>query len=112
MSFAYCSFSDHLCHNLQAEASVMGMVDNSGMEVMTEVVTEAAVGEAHGLLVCYDGTLRGWGYNRQAQAIGDFSDETFVKPQFVDEMPEGFKGHSVAAGGAQSYALLKPPGVY
>jgi alpha-tubulin suppressor-like RCC1 family protein len=96
----------------QAEASVMGMVDSSGMEVMTEVVIEAAVGEAHGLLCCYDGSLRGWGYNRQAQAIGDFSDDTFVKPGFVDEMPEGFKGHSVAAAGAQSYALLKPPGVY
>lgn len=96
----------------QAEAGVMGMVSDSGMEVMTEVVTEAAVGEAHGLLCCYDGSLRGWGYNRQAQAIGDFSDDTFVKPQFVDDMPEGFKGHSVAAAGAQSYALMKPPGVY
>jgi alpha-tubulin suppressor-like RCC1 family protein len=96
----------------QAEATVMDMVDNTGMEVMTEVVTEASVGEAHGLLVCYDGSIRGWGYNRQAQAIGDFSDETFVKPQYVDDLPEGFKGHSVAAAGAQSYALMKPPGVY
>jgi len=91
---------------------VMGMVDSSGMEVMTDVVTEAAVGEAHGLLVCYDGSLRGWGYNRQAQAIGDFSEDTFVKPQFVDDMPEGHKAHSAAASGAQSYALFKPPGVY
>jgi len=96
----------------QAEAGVMGMVDSSGMEVMTEVVIEAAVGEAHGLLACYDGTMRGWGYNRQAQAIGDFSEETFVKPQYVDDMPEGYKAHSCAAAGAQSYALFKPPGVY
>jgi len=96
----------------KAEADVMGMVDSSGMEVMTEVVTEAAIGEAHGLLCCYDGSLRGWGYNRQAQAIGDFSEETFVKPQFVDDMPEGFKAHSCAAAGAQSYSLMKPPGVY
>jgi len=77
---------------------------------MTEVVTEAAVGEAHGLLVCYDGTIRGWGYNRQKQAIGDEADDTFVKPGFVEDMPEGFKGHSVAVGGAQSYAIVKPPG--
>mmetsp|Transcript_4270 Transcript_4270/g.7066 ORF Transcript_4270/g.7066 Transcript_4270/m.7066 type:complete len:552 (-) Transcript_4270:174-1829(-) len=94
------------------EAGVMDMVGGSGMEVMTEVVNDAAVGEAHGVLVCYDGTLRGWGYNRQAQAIGDFTDETFVKPTFVDDLPEGFKGHSAACAGAQSYALLKPPGVY
>jgi alpha-tubulin suppressor-like RCC1 family protein len=96
----------------QADSSVMSMVDSTGMEVMTEVVIEAAVGEAHGVMVCYDGTVRGWGYNRQAQAIGDFSEETFVKPQFVDDLPEGFKGHSCACAGAQSYAILKPPGVY
>jgi len=90
----------------------MSMVDSTGMEVMTEVVTEAAVGEAHGIMVCYDGTVRGWGYNRQAQAIGEFSDDTFVKPQFVDDLPEGFKGHSCACAGAQSYAIMKPPGVY
>jgi len=94
----------------KAESSVMDMVSSTGVEVMTDVVTEAAVGEAHGLLVCYDGSIRGWGYNRQKQAIGDESDDTFVKPQFVDDMPEGFKGHSVAVGGAQSYAILKPPG--
>jgi len=94
------------------EGDIMNMVDSSGMEVMTEVVTDAAVGEAHGLLVCYDGSMRGWGYNRQAQAIGDFSDDTFVKPGFVDEMPEGFKAVSCAAAGAQSYAMLKPPGAY
>jgi len=94
------------------EAGVMDMVDSSSMEVMTEVVTDAAVGEAHGLLVCYDGSMRGWGYNRQAQAIGDFTEDTFVKPQFVDEMPEGFKAVSCAAAGAQSYAMLKPPGVH
>merc|ERR1719443_1649823 len=93
----------------QKEAGVMDMM-SSGMEVMNEVVTEAAVAEAHGLLVCYDGTVRGYGYNRQAQAIGDFSDETFVKPQPVDGLPDGFKGHSVAVGGASSYALLKPLG--
>merc|ERR1719343_1561665 len=92
------------------EAGVMDMVSTTGVEVMTEVVTEAAVGEAHGLLVCYDGTIRGWGYNRQKQAIGDESDDTFVKPQFVEDMPEGFKGHLVAVAGAQSYAILKPPG--
>merc|ERR1712087_462162 len=88
----------------------MGKKEFICMEVMTDVVTEAAVGEAHGLLVCYDGTVRGWGYNRQKQAIGDESDDTFVKPQFVDDLPDGFKGHSVAVGGASSYALLKPPG--
>jgi len=93
-------------------ASVMGMVDSSGMEVMTEVITDAAVGEAHGVLVCYDGSIRGFGYNRQAQAIGEFTDDTFVKPTFVDDLPEGFKGHSAACAGAQSYAILKPPGVY
>lgn len=59
----------------QQEAGVMDMVGGSGMEVMTEVVIDAAVGEAHGILVCYDGTVRGWGYNRQAQAIGDFTEE-------------------------------------
>eukprot|EP00401_Gymnodinium_catenatum_P003849 CAMPEP_0117564366 /NCGR_PEP_ID=MMETSP0784-20121206/55990_1 /TAXON_ID=39447 /ORGANISM="" /LENGTH=552 /DNA_ID=CAMNT_0005362075 /DNA_START=10 /DNA_END=1668 /DNA_ORIENTATION=- len=94
----------------QAEAGVMDMVSTTGIEVMTEVVTDGAVAEAHGLLVCYDGTIRGWGYNRQKQAIGDESDDTFVKPQPVDDMPEGFKGHSVACGGASSYAILKPPG--
>lgn len=93
----------------QPESGVMDMV-SCDMEVLQDVVTDAAVGEAHGLLVCYDGSIRGWGYNRQAQAIGDFTDETFVKPQFVDGMPEGFKGHSVSAAGAQSYAILKPPG--
>lgn len=93
----------------QAEGAIMSMVDSSGMEVMTEVVTDAAVGEAHGLLVCYDGSMRGWGYNRQAQAIGDFSDDTFVKTQFVDDLPEGFKAVSCAAAGAQSYAMFKPP---
>jgi len=94
----------------KAEAGVMDMVSTTGVEVMTEVVTEAAVAEAHGLLVCYDGTIRGWGYNRQKQAVGEETDETFVKPTPVDEMPEGFKGVSVAVGGAQSYAILKPPG--
>mmetsp|Transcript_42246 Transcript_42246/g.99195 ORF Transcript_42246/g.99195 Transcript_42246/m.99195 type:complete len:549 (+) Transcript_42246:109-1755(+) len=93
----------------QREAGVMDMV-SSGMEVFNEVVTDAAVGEAHGVLICYDGTVRGWGYNRQAQAIGDFTDDTFVKPGPVDEMPAGFKGVSAAVGGAQSYAILKPPG--
>jgi len=94
------------------DASVMDMVESSGMEVMQEVVTDASVGEAHGLLVCYDGTIRGWGYNRQAQAIGEFSDDTFVKAGPVDDMPEGHKGISVAAAGAQSYALFKPPGAF
>lgn len=94
----------------QAESGVMDMVSTTGMEVMMEVVTEVAVGEAHGLMVHYDGDVRGWGYNRQKQAIGEESDDTFVKPAPVDEMPEGFKGHSVAAAGAQSYAILKPPG--
>eukprot|EP00928_Gymnodinium_smaydae_P018505 TRINITY_DN1703_c0_g1_i1.p1 TRINITY_DN1703_c0_g1~~TRINITY_DN1703_c0_g1_i1.p1 ORF type:complete len:554 (+),score=128.07 TRINITY_DN1703_c0_g1_i1:80-1741(+) len=94
----------------QAEAGVMDMVSTTGVEVMTEVVTEAAVAEAHGLLISYDGSVRGWGYNRQYQAIGDESDDTFVKPQNVDDLPAGFKGHSVAVGGAQSYAILKPPG--
>lgn len=93
----------------QADAGVMDMV-GSGMEVMNEVVTDAAIGEAHGLLICYDGSVRGWGYNRQAQAIGDFTDDTFVKPTMVDGLPEGFKGASAAVGGAQSYVLLKPPG--
>lgn len=94
----------------QAEAGVMSAVSTTGMEVMTDVVTEAAVGEAHGLLVCYDGTVRGWGYNRQKQALGEESDDTFVKPAPVEEMPEGFKGLTVAVGGAQSYAVMKPPG--
>lgn len=94
----------------QPEAGVMDMVSTTGVEVMTEVVTDAAVGEAHGVLVCYDGSLRGWGYNRQKQAIGDESDDTFVKPQFIEDLPEGWKGHMVAVGGAQSYAILKPPG--
>eukprot|EP00747_Dinoflagellata_sp_TGD_P165057 gnl/TRDRNA2_/TRDRNA2_185854_c0_seq1.p1 gnl/TRDRNA2_/TRDRNA2_185854_c0~~gnl/TRDRNA2_/TRDRNA2_185854_c0_seq1.p1 ORF type:complete len:587 (+),score=124.40 gnl/TRDRNA2_/TRDRNA2_185854_c0_seq1:97-1761(+) len=93
----------------RAESSVMSMMD-TGMEVMNEVVTEAAIGEAHGIMVCYDGSVRGWGYNRQKQAIGDESDDTFVKPQFVEGLPEGFKGASVSVNGAQSYALLKPPG--
>jgi len=94
----------------QKDAAVMDMVSTTGIEVMTEVVTEAAVAEAHGLLICYDGTVRGWGYNRQKQAIGDESDDTFVKPQPVDDMPEGWKGHSLACGGAASYAIMKPPG--
>lgn len=94
----------------QGAAGVMDMVSTSGIEVMTEVVTEAAVAEAHGLLIHYDGSVRGWGYNRQLQAIGDESEDTFVKPQPVDDMPEGWKGHSVACGGAQSYAIMKPPG--
>mmetsp|Transcript_59837 Transcript_59837/g.157326 ORF Transcript_59837/g.157326 Transcript_59837/m.157326 type:complete len:553 (+) Transcript_59837:112-1770(+) len=94
----------------QMEAGVMDMVSTAGVEVMTEVVTEACVGEAHGLLVCYDGSIRGWGYNRQKQALGDETEETFVKPAFVEDMPEGFKGVSVACSGAQSYAILKPPG--
>lgn len=92
----------------QPEASVMDMVSTTGVEVMTEVVTDAAVGEAHGLLVCYDGTIRGWGYNRQKQAIGDESDDTFVKPSPVDDIPLELKGVSVAVGGAQSYAVLAP----
>merc|ERR1719215_391251 len=92
------------------ESTVMDMVSTTGVEVMTEVVTEAAVGEAHGVMVCYDGSLRGWGYNRQKQAIGDDSDDTFVKPSFVEDMPAGWKGVSVAVAGAQSYAVLKPPG--
>jgi len=92
------------------ESGVMDMVSTTGIEVMTDVITEAAVGEAHGLMVTYDGSVRGWGYNRQKQAIGDETDETFVKPQFVEDMPEGFKGHAVACAGAQSYAILKPPG--
>jgi len=92
-----------------AESKVMGMVD-SGMEVLHEVVSDAAVGEAHGLLIEYGGGVRGWGYNRQAQAIGDFSDDTFVKPGPVEDLPDGWKGHSVAVGGAQSYAIVKPPG--
>jgi len=94
----------------QAEACVMDMVSTTGMEIMTDVVIEAAIGEAHGLLVCYDGTIRGWGYNRQKQATGEETDDTFVKPANVEDMPEGFKGHSVAVGGASSYAILKPPG--
>lgn len=77
----------------QPEAGVMDMVSTTGVEVMTEVVTEASVGEAHGILVCYDGTLRGWGYNRQKQAIGDETDDTFVKPQAVDDIPfDAYKG--------------------
>ncbi|CAK0891119.1 unnamed protein product, partial [Prorocentrum cordatum] len=94
----------------QAQAGVMDMVSTTGIEVMTEVVTEAAIGEAHGLMICYDGSIRAWGYNRQKQAIGEESEETFVKPQAVDDLPEGFKGHSLAVGGAQSYAIMKPPG--
>jgi alpha-tubulin suppressor-like RCC1 family protein len=94
----------------QAQAGVMDMVSTTGIEVMTEVVTEAAIGEAHGLMVCYDGSIRAWGYNRQKQAIGEESEDTFVKPQAVDGRPEGFKGHSHAVGGAQSYAIMKPPG--
>eukprot|EP00933_Yihiella_yeosuensis_P064248 TRINITY_DN6760_c1_g5_i1.p1 TRINITY_DN6760_c1_g5~~TRINITY_DN6760_c1_g5_i1.p1 ORF type:complete len:555 (+),score=116.16 TRINITY_DN6760_c1_g5_i1:69-1733(+) len=91
-----------------AEAGVMDMVSTTGIEVMTEVVTEASVGEAHGVLVCYDGSLRGWGYNRQKQAIGDESDDTFVKPSPVDDIPlDRYKGLSVAVGGAQSYAVLQ-----
>mmetsp|Transcript_131565 Transcript_131565/g.421047 ORF Transcript_131565/g.421047 Transcript_131565/m.421047 type:complete len:554 (+) Transcript_131565:115-1776(+) len=94
----------------RAESGVMDMVSTTGVEVMMDVVTEAAVSEAHGLLVCYDGSIRGWGYNRQKQAIGDDSEDTFVKPAFVDDLPEGWKGYQVAVGGAQSYAILKPPG--
>mmetsp|Transcript_102951 Transcript_102951/g.182873 ORF Transcript_102951/g.182873 Transcript_102951/m.182873 type:complete len:559 (-) Transcript_102951:57-1733(-) len=91
----------------QAEAGVMDMVSTTGVEVMTEVVTEASVGEAHGVLVCYDGSLRGWGYNRQKQAIGEEDDETFVKPAPIDDLDlERYKGLSVAVGGAQSYAIL------
>merc|ERR1712137_989061 len=94
----------------QAQPTVMDMVQTTGMEVMTDVITDAAVGAAHGVMVCYDGSVRGWGYNRQMQAIGDITDETFVKPGPVDGIPEDFKGHSVAVCGAQSYAILKPPG--
>jgi len=90
----------------QQEAGVMDMVSTTGVEVMTEVVTEASVGEAHGVLVCYDGSVRGWGYNRQFQAIGEESDDTFVKPAAVDLPIDDYKGHSVAVGGAQSYAVL------
>mmetsp|Transcript_2572 Transcript_2572/g.6552 ORF Transcript_2572/g.6552 Transcript_2572/m.6552 type:complete len:551 (-) Transcript_2572:73-1725(-) len=93
----------------QKEAGVIDMV-STGKEILQDVVSDAAVGEAHGILINYDGTVQGWGYNRQAQAIGDFTDDTFVKPQPVDEMPPGFKGVSAAVGGAQSYAILKPPG--
>jgi len=94
----------------RAEATVMDVL-SSGMEVINEVVVEAGVGEAHGILVCYDGSVRGYGYNRQAQAAGDFTDETFVKPTRIEDLPDGFKGFQVAVGGASSYALLKPPGV-
>jgi len=95
----------------QPEAGVMDMVSTTGVEVMMDVITDAAVGEAHGVMITYDGRIRGWGYNRQKQAIGDESDDTFVTPQFVEGQPEGCKGHQVAVGGAQSYAILKPPGV-
>jgi len=93
----------------QAEAGVMDMV-SSGMEVMHQVVTEAAVAEAHGCLVCYDGSITGWGYNRQAQAIGDFTEDTFVKPGTVEGLPEGWKGNTCAVGGSQTYVIMKPPG--
>lgn len=91
------------------EASVVDM-GAAGMSVFGEVVTEAGVGEAHGLLVCYDGSVKGWGYNRQAQAVGDFTDDTFVKLAPVEGLPDGYKGVSVGLGGSQSYALMKAPG--
>merc|ERR1719443_2277007 len=80
------------------EASVVDM-GAAGMSVFGEVVTEAGVGEAHGLLVCYDGSVKGWGYNRQAQAVGDFTDDTFMKLSRVEGLPDGYKGLTVSTGG-------------
>lgn len=92
-----------------APSAVLDMAA-TGMSVMDEVTVEAGIGEAHGVLVSYDGSVKGWGYNRQAQAAGDFTDETFVKLTRIEGLPDGYKGASVGIGGSQSYALMKAPG--
>ena len=69
------------------------------------------MGECHGLLVTEKGQVKGWGYNRQLQAIGAESPDTFVKPpQAVSAFDWGsVKALSTGCGGAQSYALVQGP---
>lgn len=90
----------------QEESGVVDMMEGAA-GIMDLVVIEAGLGEAHGLLACYDGTIRGFGYNRQAQAVGDFTDETFCKPSLIDDLPSNGKCIDCQAGGAQSYAMMK-----
>lgn len=90
--------------------SVMDLV--SGGTALTEYeLIEASVGEAHAVVASKDGKLIGWGYNRQAQAVGYFTDETVAKMERIimaDAAAAHMSAVCVAAGGSQSYALLRP----
>lgn len=91
--------------------NVLDMI-SGGNDLLEVDVVEAAIGEAHGAAVCKDGSVMGWGYNRQAQAVGSFTDDTFVKAGKIvmaDANASTWAAVGVAVGGSQSYALLRPP---
>eukprot|EP00397_Hematodinium_sp_SG-2012_P016679 GEMP01017026.1.p1 GENE.GEMP01017026.1~~GEMP01017026.1.p1 ORF type:complete len:553 (+),score=121.03 GEMP01017026.1:72-1730(+) len=91
--------------------SVLDLV-SGGSDLLDADVVEGAIGEAHAIVACADGCVIGWGYNRQLQALGCSSDDTFVKAEVVvmaDAKASTWKAVSVGVGGSQSYALLRPP---
>lgn len=64
-------------------------------------VVSASGGSAHGIAAWSDGTVTGWGYNKQGQ-VGD---GTSIN-QYVPRRVEGLSGIvQVAAGGNTSFAL-------
>lgn len=83
---------------------------SGGTGAMDDEILGGAVGEAHGLLVLKDYKVKGWGYNRQMQCIGEKSNDTFIKPPKLVESLEytEYNCLSVACGGAQSYAIMQP----
>lgn len=90
--------------------NVMDLV--GGGSALTEyALSTASIGEAHAIVATKDGKLYGWGYNRQAQAIGRFSDDTFASLEKIimaDVSAKHSRAISVAVGGSQSYGLLCP----
>lgn len=66
-------------------------------------VVSASGGSAHGIAAWSDGTVTGWGYNKQGQ-VGD---GTSIN-QYIPRKVEGISGIvQVAAGGNASFALSK-----
>jgi len=95
---------------MQGAGSVMDLV-SGGAALMQYKLAQASVGEAHALVTTKEDDIIGWGYNRQAQAVGYFTDDTAAKMEKV-VIGHAAAAHltpvSIAVGGSQSYALLRP----
>jgi len=83
-------------------------------KLMGTDVSAGAVGEAHGVLLHGDGSLRGWGYNAYGQAIGRVDKKTDIieEPRFLDlgdaRDPEAHTLKICASGGTTSLLVAYP----